>query len=241
MRMLLLLLAGYTLTGQPASVLDTLTSSMQDYARGITENRFDVSCKLNRFDPAGKLTKTKDTKHVLEFSRGIFKTAGDWSATWNVRGDRKTLGLEIHTDDGALLPVFVFSPAKRSRMIFHPATPSASGAVTVSFQPAEPCQSFKPATKGFTLNEISCGTGQILLDEKAAVPLRASLDGAGFPLVSGKESMDHFHVESEFEKVVVPGAKRPFIFPKRVIANFGFSGGKVTATCEYQPHTNKKR
>jgi hypothetical protein len=93
--------------------------------------------------------------------------------------------------------------------------------------------------KGFGFADVSCGKGQIFIDDTAAIPLRSSFEGAGFPVSSGAESMDSCHADSEFTAVSLPGGTRPFLFPKKVVADFGFSAGKVILSCDYNPHPAK--
>src|SRR5271165_5588296 len=105
--------------------LDRMTAVMRDYARGMTENRFDAQCKISQFDSAGKLRRTRNTTHVMEFTkgryRGLNETAdSDWTGTINVRGgsvmnpwSRSAVRLELYTDQFAFQPVFVFAPSTR--------------------------------------------------------------------------------------------------------------------------------
>ncbi len=217
---------------------------MQDYGRGITENRFDVSCKLSRFDGAGKLVKVRDTTHRLEFTKGVFRgladqTDSDWSGTLVVHGGRGVVGLELHADTGAFDQIFVFSPGSRKNFDFE--VSSGEGPVTIAYRPKEQaCHSFVRDRKGFRLENSACGKGQVVWDESGAVPLRGSYDALGFPVGSGNDSMSAFHVDDEFQFVPLPGAKKPFLFPKRVVAVFDFSPGKVTVDCGYALHAGRK-
>ena len=164
--------------GQPP--LDSITAGMQDYARGITETRFDVSCKFSRFDAGGTLAKVETKTHSLAFTKGIYKnssedTPADWNATWYVHGGRKTLNLALITDSGALFPVFVFSPAKRKLMQFDAVPGAGDRDFSATYRPAAPCQAFKPLNKGFGMADIACGSGKIVLDEESGDSLARKL------------------------------------------------------------------
>ena len=231
----------------PTATLERVTSAMQDYARGVTENRFDVSCRLTGLDAAGKVRKVRNTTHTLEFTKGSYKSASEgsepeWTGTFTTRGGRRTIGLETMTDFGAFSPVAIFSPGSRKKFDFRSADSEGVGAIEVSFAVKDSCQAFQASGGGsFKMVNGSCASGRVVLDPAAAVPLRITLEGGGFPVSLGKSSMSRYHVESEFQMVSLAGAKRPFLFPSKSVATFVFDGEPETVECGYTFHAGRKR
>ncbi len=218
---------------------------MQDYARGVTETRFDVSCKIQSFNTWGALVKVRNATHRLEFTKGRFRSSAEgteaaaWTGSFETHGSRGPIGLETYADTAVFFPIFAFAPGARQKFDFETASAPANG-VAVSFRSLDACRTFEPRGKGFGLTKGDCENGQFVLDESGPVPLRGSFSGLGFPVSAGKEVLNGYRAETEFAEVPLAGAKRPFLFPKRVKATFAFGTGDVTVDCGYALHTGKK-
>jgi hypothetical protein len=240
---------------QPASqsTLDLLTGVIQDYARDVTENRFDVKSTITSYDPAGKRQKFESTTHVLEFTKGRYAGVGEESA-WNgsfqiTRAKNADIGAELYSDMGAFVPIFVLNPGERSRWDFQSSDLPGSRFAMVSYRSHEQCATFVPGPEaalppgpnGFGFAKWRCGSGQVILDENAAIPLRTNFDALGFPVSSGKKVMTGYHVEDEYQKVSMPGGKQQFLFPARATATFTFVSGRIVVECEYTLATGPKK
>ena len=236
------------LGAQAPSPLDRVTALMRDYARGVMEFRFDAQVRLSELNSAGKLLKTKNTTHIMEFTKGRYRgedpsADSDWSGTLQVtKAARRTLGLQTYTDLGVWDPVFVFSPGERkdNKWTYGISNAARDGAMTVSYKSAETCSTFKPAGNEFKFTDRGCGSGRVILDERASVPLRTTFEALGLPLAFGKEVLKEYRNDAEYRMVTVAGAKQPFLVPARATANLVFELRKIVVECAYTLHPGRK-
>jgi hypothetical protein len=223
----------------PASP-EQVSAKMKDYLRGVTENRFDVVCKISNFDANGKLRKVRNTTHRLEFTQGRYRGTGqsadtDWAASIVVsKANRRTIGLEMFTDmDGLLVPGFLV--ANKSFEI--EPTAMENGGARVGYRSKDACASFVSAGDGFKHGGTDCGAGEVVLD--AAGPVRAIYEALGLPLAQGKRQLTKYRVEAEFQKGAVVGSKDVQILPKIAVATITFSDQKTVVESRYTLHSGK--
>jgi hypothetical protein len=238
------------------TVMKQLTAFIQDFARGVTENRFDVKSTITFYDRTGKQTKTANGKHLLEFVAGRFaglNEGSEWNVTFRVsHANRPDLANLLYTDIGSFIPIAVMSPAERANWDFQLNGSLQTngnlrgGALTLSYRSRKACSTFQPGKGGLSMLEGvfefagTCGQGQFVVDEDADIPLRTSMDGLGMPVVSGKKSMIGYHAEDEFRRVPMPGAKQPFLFPSKATTTYTYASGKVVVEDVYTISTAKK-
>ncbi len=227
----------------PPTNVDRISAQMKNYLRGVTENRFDVRCKITQFDANGKLKKVRNETCRLEFTRGRFKGPGlsadtDWSSEIRItRASRGTLGHQLLTDlHGLVFPAIVFADTTFK------VEPSAlsGGVVTVAYRSSETCATFETAGSGrFKTAEKNCGAGQVVLDADGTVPLRTSFEAVGLPLAMGKRDLRAYRVEAEFQTANVDGSREPLIVPKSAVATFTFNDYKIVVERGYTLHSGK--
>jgi len=220
---------------QEPDVVERVTALMRDYARGMTENQFDVRVTISEFTSNGKLRRTRNTTHRMEFVKGRYRgivpsAESDWEGTLTVsHAGRGTLGLEMFTDRGVWDPIFVFSPGARAKREW---TYESRDSRTVAYQSGRPCATFEAGGSGFRFTRGLCGRGQVTLDE-GDVPFSASFQAIGLPLNVGKTALQEYRDESLYQTVTLPGSKMPFLVPRSAVATLTFNNRKVVVECHY--------
>jgi hypothetical protein len=218
--------------------VDRATSLVADYARGMTEVRFDAACRITRTDH-GKAPATHKTRLTFEFVKGRYRGTdpdkeSSWDVTWHVTQNwsRRALGFELYTDGLFAEPVSVFDPAERKKWAFEP------GPGKISFRSADSCPTFHPQGKnqfGLTL----CGAGDIS-EATANSPMRLHYEATGLPVTSGNDTLSAYRADGEFVAVHLPGGSRPFLFPKHASAAYTFGSGDITLDCTYAMREKKR-
>ena len=247
-RALVFLSVGLVFAQQAAPVAPVahVSAVMKDFLRGLTENRFDVRCKISFFDSTGKLKRVHNTTHRLEFTKGRFRgeyssTESDWTANFIVsHTDRGTLGLQTFTDNNAIhSPAFVFSPGSGAAWTFQPANTTARGPIAVAYRSTDRCATFEATGKSFRAKETPCGTGEVTVDENGAIPLRTTFEALGLPLSLGKRALTGYRVEGEFQNVAVAPTGQLILSPKTATATILFDDEKIVVESAYTLHTGK--
>jgi hypothetical protein len=220
-----------------ATPLARVTTVLRDYARGLTENRFEVKSKISSYDASGKLQKVKNSGHTLEFTKGRYRSADpiDWASSMQIRGKRDTIGLEANTDSALLFPVFIFAPKSDANWTFENSERPDTKSIEAAYRPSQPCSTFVGSKDGFEFNDKICAAGKEVIDQSATTLLRSSFDALGLPLISpsGKTRLEAFHMDAEFQTVSVPGDKQPFSFPKTAISTYTYGDKKVVIESTY--------
>ena len=236
-----LLLPALSRAQEPGAV-ERITALMRDYARGMTENQFDVRVTISDFTPTGKLRRTRNTTHRMEFVKGRYRgivpsAESDWEGTLTVsHAGRGTLGLEMFADRGVWDPVFVFSPGARANREW---TYESRDARTVAYRSARPCATFEPGGSGFRFVRGFCGRGQVTLGDGEA-PLSTSFQAVGLPLSLGKTTFQEYHAESLYQTITLPGSNQPFLVPRSAVATLTFNNRKIIVECRYALRPGRK-
>jgi len=221
-------------------------AQVKDYLRGVTENRFDVRCRISFFDSAGKLKKARNETHRLEFTRGSFKGNGlseatDWSSTIAVtHASRATAGLQTFADFDGLLTPFLLLVLQSNERGAKPQPSSLTDAgLRVAYRSNGECATFESRGTALRHGEKLCGAGEVLFSLGASVPLRTSFEALGLPFQVGKRSVVGYRVEAEFQKAVAAGTDRPLILPKSAMETISFNDGRVVVESVYSLHSGK--
>jgi hypothetical protein len=225
------LLAAVLLWAQSQPALDRATVLMRDYARGMTENAFDVRVKISEYAD-GELRRVKNTTHRMSFTKGRFRGTEpdqqtDWESTIVVsHAGRGTLGLEMFTDRGIWDPVFAVSPGGRLHNEWIYESPAAG---ILKYHSSTACNTFEPDGAKFRLSRQFCGRGELAMDNG----LQAKFEALGLPLTVGKEVLREYRSESTYRRIAMAGSSEPFLFPATATSTFVFKTHKIVVEAAY--------
>ena len=220
------------LQAQSPPALDRATALMRDYARGMTENVFDVRVKISEFVPDGKLRRVKNTTHRMSFVKGRFRGTEpdvhtDWESTLVVNhASRSTLGLEMFTDRGVWDPIFAVSPGAR---LNHEWAYESDGDRVLKYRAISGCHTFEPDGVKFRFARQICGSGELRLQD----PLSMTFQAVGLPLSFGKDALREYRNESTYRKVALPGSQELFLIPATATATFVFASHTLIVEAVY--------
>jgi hypothetical protein len=111
--------------------------------------------------------------------------------------------------------------------------------ITARLVPVKRCPAFSMEKNPDTyFPDYACGPGEFQLRDDLSF-YKFAFDASGLPVSMkvgplGKSTLQRYHVEVEFQRVMLPGDKEPFLVPKEVTATLETDKGKLVISSVYE-------
>jgi hypothetical protein len=224
-----------SLSAWPAGLtLDQVTALAKTYFRDSAEVPMSVAVNTVVTDKAGKVTYRGQSTVSMVF-HGYNQSSGHWSfrgnSGWfNTGALRDSVSGEI----GAFMAASLLTPQKddkREREIREPAQVVIRNSQCAAFVPM----------KRWLFPQNFCGTLEASLSPEAGSDWmfqHIQLESAGLPAPArisylGDVKLQSFRVDVDFQKAMLPGDPKPYLWPQQTVATARTDKGTVTITNRY--------
>lgn len=233
------MLAARAQTPPGASLVQRVAAAMRQSVRDAVEVPFDVRSTIRRYDSQGTLRKTSARKHHLQITGeklGVRSIEGLHMRMRHInRGD---FALLRDADVIAIVPglAVAFAGAEEPRDLELEAK-QEDKRIVVTYRVTHACKAFgfddkEKLVRGKLVLVESCGSGKVVVDAATLRPVRADFEAAGLPVTSGKETLQAFHAEEEFQAAAT-ATGAPLLLPKRVRMVYDTDRGRIEVESEF--------
>jgi hypothetical protein len=203
------------------------------YLRDIAESRFDVRSTITVYGANEIPDKTIRKKHKFGVQGVRFD---DFYARVNFKADRGTFWLQTIPDHVVFFDPLVVSRADKSLdSVQFEAFIRDAKTLKVSYRSANDCSAFEHGDSKALQWRLKawCGEGVLTLDTATLLPVSTSFHARGLPLIDGKNRLDDYQVEQEFQVLQTADGSGTRILPKKVTATFMTEKGKIVVENEF--------
>jgi len=205
---------------------------MRQYVTDITELRLDVRSTITSFDRSGKVVRIKHTTHKCEVD-ATRQHGNTVDMHFIAKKVNRGASWMLMCADMTLIQAGSSFVAPASRDFFH-VVGTSDATTTVDGAPSADASTFEVGPDGFRLAGWR-GKEQWVFDSHTFAPQQYKFEAQGFPLTDGKKTLRSFTVDLQFQTVLLPDQKRPFILPKKAVATFSINDNRTVVESEYTP------
>jgi hypothetical protein len=234
--LLVFLIAAY---GKATVVTDEVTfaqvaKATKIYFRDSAEFPMLMNVELTLTDTSGRVRKHKTGRFDYNFHGYNSRSA---NASLNVRGPKPLIKAAAALALSSLTAIAVLTPDAEKVFVVTLAAPAESGIISVQMVSVSPCGVTRWVDQ-LSSPEQPCGPLNLQLKkddvslqrftfDQTRVPLAAHIDSVGAVTISS------YHVEDEFQKVMISGDPNPFLVPKTFTIIMETDKGKVVLRADY--------
>lgn len=259
-RLALLLLLAANGTAQTSANSDKtitrekLVAVSKIYFRDISEFPMRMDTRLIAVKNSGKVARSKNGTADVLFRGGWKNPFGEGIGPWEsfspfspaliFGGGIMPLAWAMgNTMSWSTAPAFLLIGDSPPYVL---ALVQASTPFTVKLVPRQECPvlTMTRAPKAYIPDHI-CGTAEVQLDEDLSFR-HSDFDAAGLPAPAriepfGKCTLQSYHVEAEFHKVMLPNDDTPFLVPRSVVVTLQTDKGKLEFTSTFERAQGENR
>ncbi len=205
---------------------------MRNYVTDITELRLNVRSTITTFDRSGKIVRIKHTTHRFEVDTTRHHN-GSLEMHFTMKKVNRGARWMLLWTDTALLPAGSAFVGSASRNLFH-VVDASDATTTVDGAMSADASTFEVGPDGFRLAGWR-GKERWVFDSRTFAPQQYKFEAQGLPLTDGKKTLRSFTVDLQFQTVLLPDQKRPFILPKKAVADFSINDNRTVVESVYTP------
>ena len=236
---LVLLLLLIAVCGNAVEATDEVTfaqvaKATKIYFRDSAEFPLLMNVELTLTDTSGRVRKHKTGKFKYNFHGYNSRSA---KASLNVRGPKPLIKAAAALALSSLTAIAVLTPDAEKVFVVTLAAPAESGIISVQMVSVSPCGVTRWVDQ-LSSPEQPCGPLNLQLKkddvslqrftfDQTKVPLAANIDSVGAVTISS------YHVEDEFQKVMISGDPNPFLVPKTFTITMETDKGKIILRADY--------
>lgn len=229
---------------------EDLVKSAKIYFRDTTELPMTQNTTFTVTDASGHAREVKHqaTNYLFNGYNKNRKTAsgklGGKESFWAMLGGSKMIKASINSVFWSMMPgVWIY--AEPAEYTFE-AQDQRDGMVSAKLTPVKPCSPLTmQKNPDIYLPDEVCGLGLFELHDDLSLQ-KFVFDASGLPVVLkmaslGKGTLQRYHAEIEFQRVMLPGDKEPFLVPKQVTATLETNKGNIVISSMYEAGKTTKR
>jgi hypothetical protein len=224
--------------GQATVVTDEVTfaqvaKATKIYFRDSAEFPMLMNVELTLTDASGRVRKHKTGKFNYNFHGYNSRSA---NASLNVRGPKTLIRAAAGIALSSLTAIAVLTPDAEKVFVVTLA-PAESGIISVQMVSVSPCGVTRWVDQ-LSSPERPCGPLNLELKKDDVSLQRFTFDQTSVPLAAhidsvGAVTISTYHVEDEFQKVMIPGDPNPFLVPKTFTITMETDKGKIILRADY--------
>jgi len=205
------------------------------YFRDSAEFPLRMYVELTITDASGHVRKHKSGKFDYDF-HGYNSRSGN--ANTHLHGPRSLINVALSISASSLFPMTLLTPdAEKNYTFTIVEPPSAPGFISGHFAPIPPCEAVKWSQDAYTPQGL-CGPLDLQLNREDVSLQRFTFDEKGLPGnahidVIGSVTVSSYHVEADFQKLLITGDPTPFLVPKLVSVTVETDKGKIIMRADY--------
>jgi hypothetical protein len=226
-----------------------LVKSAKIYFRDSTEFPMTQNMTFTVTDSAGHVREVKHqaTDYLFNgYNPSRKKAVGNLRAKesfWALLRGSKMIKAAINSTFWTMMPgVWIY--ADPAEYIFEAQNPH-NGIVSAKLMPVKSCSplTMEKNPQTYFPDEV-CGPGVFELHDDLSFQ-KFVFDASGLPVAIktaslGNTTLQSYHAEVEFQKVILPGDKEPFLVPKQVTARLETNKGNIVISSLYEARKSKQ-
>lgn len=204
------------------------------YFRDSAELPLVMEVELTAKDSSGRVRKHKTGKVKYDF-HGYNPRSGN--ANVNLRGSSRVRRAAFIVAMSGTLPMALLASDadKGFNLSFQESTPPEI--VSLQFVPTSPCEPMKWSADAYGPESL-CGTYVVQLHRSGLVLNHFAFAAAGLPIagnveVWGSTTISGYHVDAEFQDVMLPDDPKPFRVPKWIVVTVETGKGTLHMRADY--------
>jgi hypothetical protein len=205
------------------------------YFRDSAEFPLRMNVEFTITDTSGHVRKHKTGKFDYDF-HGYNSRSGN--ANTNLHGPKSLMKAAWSISVSSLVSMSLLSPDAEKNYTFTIVEPSpVPGFISAHFSPIPTCEAVKWSKDDY-LPEGLCGPLGLQLDRVDVSLQRFTFDETGLPAPAnidllGRVIVFSYHVEADFQKLLITGDPKPFLVPKVVSVTVETDKGKIMIRADY--------
>jgi hypothetical protein len=205
------------------------------YFRDSAEFPLRMNVEFTITDTSGHVRKHKTGKFNYDF-HGYNSRSGNANA--HLRGPRSLMMAAWSLSMSSFLSMTLLSPSAEKNYTFTIVEPPPEpGLVSTHFSPIPTCEAVKWSADAYMPKGL-CGPLGLQLNRDDVSLQRFTFDETGLPAPAnidllGPVTVLSYHVEADFQKLLITGDPKPFLVPKLVTVTVGTDKGKIVMSSEY--------
>jgi hypothetical protein len=209
------------------------------YFRDSAEFPLRMNVELTVTDTSGQVRKHKTGKFDYDF-HGFNVRSGN--ANTHLRGPRSLIKAALSISGSSHLSMTLLFPDAEKNYIFTIVEPPPEpGWVAAHFSPVTPCEAVRWSEEVYTPAGL-CGPLGLQINRDGVSLRKFTFDQTGLPAPAnidliGLVTVSSYHVEADFQELLIAGDPKPFLVPKQVTIET--DKGKITMRADYSAKTKK--
>ncbi len=214
--------------------LAQVVKASRTYFRDSAELPLVMTIELTAKDPSGRVRKHKTGKVKYDF-HGYNPRSENANA--NLRGSRSVMKAAFVAAISGTLPMALLTPKADQAFNLSFQESSPPEIVSMQFVPTAPCEPMKWSPDSYGPESL-CGTYVVQLTRPRLVLSHFAFAAAGLPITGnveflGMTTISGYHVDAEFQDVMLPDDPKPFRVPKRIAVTVETAKGTLYMKADY--------
>jgi hypothetical protein len=237
--LLLLLPVLQTPTAAPSAsanqpTLAQVAKASRTYFRDSAELPLVMAIELTAKDPSGRIRKHKTGKVKYDF-HGYNPRSENMNA--NLRGSGSVIKAAFVAAISSTLPMALLTPKADQLFNLSFQESSPPEIVSMQFVPTGSCEPMKWSADAYGPESL-CGSYVVQLTRDGLVLRHFSFAAAGLPItgnveILGMTTISGYHVDAEFQDVMLPDDPKPFRVPKWIAVTVETAKGTLHMKADY--------
>ncbi|HEY1526506.1 MAG TPA: hypothetical protein VGH51_09740 [Candidatus Angelobacter sp.] len=222
-------------SGADELTLAQVAKASKVYFRDSAELPRRMNVEMTFTDQSGRIRKHKTGKVDYDFHGYNSRSE---HAQWNLHGSRSVMKAASATATATIVLTPVLSPETEKHATFTVTENAAANLISATIKWIEVCPPFK-WTNTYYISTSICGSYEVQLQKDDFTLQHLAFDASSLPSstdmdVFGAATILRYHVDADFQKVLLPGDPKPFLVPKLVTVTVDTDKGKIVMNSEYK-------
>ncbi len=214
---------------------ERVAKSGKEYLRDSAEFPLRMTIDFSAIDSSGRVVKHRNGKFDYDF-HGYNSRSGE--SNTRLRGPKSERKEALSTALLVTLPSLLLFSNMEEKFRLQPVDSPAPDTLMANFVPVKECD-FSPWSTELYLTERICGSARVQLYKDDSSMKTFAFDFGGLPVQGkvdylGQATINRFHVDTEFQKLMLPGDSKPFLVPRHIVLTVETNKGKLIMTSEFE-------